>query len=461
MEDRKNEQLENKPNENEQLENKQLEYEQPENNQLEKEQPENKQLESEQPEKKQLENEQPENKQLEGEQPENQQLEGEQPENQQLESEQRESVTQGALTEPVEAETKPTPSPKKMYKELVGLMKAAKIMTDCRAKIDMYKQLAEQFQKISDYKDSAERSEKCLKLAKKTKKRVKKQRYENAQAKMSNAKTAKDYFKAAKAFKKLKNYKDAPKLAKKCRKTAKLLEKKARMKRIVISSIVLVLVVAAIIALSTPFVKYQTAGIFMTSGRYHTALRIYQKLDDYKDSKAQVTAVKKLIIKSTKPGDTTKIGKNDWILLEVIDNRALVLLGTALPGRAYHESLTDVTWETSDIRKWLNSDFLTDAFSEEDLKYILLSDVKNDDNTVYGTDGGDDTKDYVFLMSIDEVKEYKKHIPATNFNSWLRSSGNSQNSAAFLSGDKHVMQYGYKVDSDFFKIRPVMWVEVE
>lgn len=262
--------------------------------------------------------------------------------------------------------------------------------------------------------------------------------------------------------------------------------------------LIIILLLAAVIAVNTSYVKYQAANVLRMTGRYETAIRIYKKLDGYKDSidkkaecqylrgvefqkigdyknawkafskangykdsREREIEAKKTIIRNSEPGDTVRFGNRDWVVLEVNDGRALLLLKTALPGRAYHESLTDVTWETSDIRKWLNSDFLTNEFSEEERRDILLSEVKNEDNPVYGTDGGNDTRDYVFFLSVEEAAEYQELLPTMKSNCWLRSPGSSQSSAAFLAVDKNVMEYGYVVDSDLVRVRPVMWVGLE
>ena len=86
------------------------------------------------------------------------------------------------------------------------------------------------------------------------------------------------------------------------------------------------------------------------------------------------------------------------------------------------EERTDITWEDCSLRTWLNSDFLNAAFSGEEQKAILLSDVNNNDSSGYsgwlpydenGIDyemeihvaGGNNTQDYVFILSGYEVFE--------------------------------------------------------
>lgn len=70
--------------------------------------------------------------------------------------------------------------------------------------------------------------------------------------------------------------------------------------------------------------------------------------------------------------------------------------------RPYHTSAEDITWMNCELRKYLNGAFL-DSFSEEDKSKIVPTTIKNYDNLWFGTIGGDDTVDNIFLLSIEEV----------------------------------------------------------
>ncbi|MDD6035308.1 MAG: DUF6273 domain-containing protein [Lachnospiraceae bacterium] len=56
--------------------------------------------------------------------------------------------------------------------------------------------------------------------------------------------------------------------------------------------------------------------------------------------------------------------------------------------------------------RWLNSDFYRTAFSEKERASIAETLVRNADNPEYGTEGGNDTRDKVFLLSIEEATTY-------------------------------------------------------
>ena len=72
----------------------------------------------------------------------------------------------------------------------------------------------------------------------------------------------------------------------------------------------------------------------------------------------------------------------------------------------YNNKDENVTWDRCSLREWLNKDFFDKAFSDEEKSLIKITDVKNEDNPVKNTSGGEDTKDRLFLLSISEAEKY-------------------------------------------------------
>ena len=97
-----------------------------------------------------------------------------------------------------------------------------------------------------------------------------------------------------------------------------------------------------------------------------------------------------------------------WIVLEANENEALLISLYGLDCKEYDnlKDPNDITWENCDLRKWLHDDFLKYAFSEEEIKRIKFSELKNDDNPECDTKGGNDTTDRIFCLSINEVEQY-------------------------------------------------------
>lgn len=92
-----------------------------------------------------------------------------------------------------------------------------------------------------------------------------------------------------------------------------------------------------------------------------------------------------------------------WRVLSVEGDDAFLLADKNLDVQSYNEEYKEVTWETCTLRKWLNGTFLDTAFTTEEQAAIKDTTVVNDDNPAYGTEGGPDTIDKVYLLSIAEA----------------------------------------------------------
>ena len=92
-----------------------------------------------------------------------------------------------------------------------------------------------------------------------------------------------------------------------------------------------------------------------------------------------------------------------WRILKISGTKA-VLLANRMPDTCpFHDKEEGVNWSRSHLRQWLNDEFYTRAFSDEERTAIEITDVKNPANPHYGTDCGPDTQDHVFILSNDEV----------------------------------------------------------
>ena len=105
-------------------------------------------------------------------------------------------------------------------------------------------------------------------------------------------------------------------------------------------------------------------------------------------------------------GDIIQFGNHDWRVLALYDDTALIITENVIGSMPYYNYFfSDVTWEVSEIRSYLNGAFL-DTFTQEERGRILPNVVQTLDNEWYWTRGGNDTIDYVFLLSIAEVVRY-------------------------------------------------------
>lgn len=386
----------------------------------------------------------------------------------------------------------------KEYQKLINLMKCFEYMTDFKQKSNFYKQTAMQFRELLNYKDSKLYVDLCMQLAKKSKKDYKKSTYDEAMLMKSKAYSANDYKAASDLFRKIPGYKDADALAMECDATGSTIMNK-KLKKLWTRNIVIVLFVIALIFLPrTAHARYYMANTYMHVGSYPSAIERYKKLGaykdseerlkeshylnatkevenmnykaaakeyaaigNYKDSERQLVLAQQNLIKSSKLGGKIKIGKYDWIILEVADDKAFLMKNTSINEMPFASEAIETTWENSALREWLNSDFYDNSFSDAEKANVALTEVKNSDNVIYNTSGGNDTSDFIFIFSIQEAKDYSYLFPDFKTNTWLRSPGAYPNTAAFLSENGMVMEYGYIVTSNDFKIRPVMWYNLD
>ncbi|MDF2484932.1 MAG: hypothetical protein K0R46_1100 [Herbinix sp.] len=126
------------------------------------------------------------------------------------------SVSEELTTEAIPDEGEVDLTKEENYQRYVKLMKAIRCMTVCNDKFDMYKKVTKKFVAMADYKDAAQLAEECKLLAKDTKKRIKKKTYKYAMSKKNDAKKSEDYKVAAEEFRKISGYKDSDDMALEC-----------------------------------------------------------------------------------------------------------------------------------------------------------------------------------------------------------------------------------------------------
>ena len=124
-------------------------------------------------------------------------------------------------------------------------------------------------------------------------------------------------------------------------------------------------------------------------------------------------------------GDKISFGSYEWRVLEVKNNTALIITEYIIEQRAYHNAYKDITWADCSLRKYLNSEFY-DRFTAAEKSRIIPVLNKNPDNQWYGTKGGTDTQDSIFLLSIEETvcryfgdSSSKLYSPGKNQRYWF------------------------------------------
>ena len=104
-------------------------------------------------------------------------------------------------------------------------------------------------------------------------------------------------------------------------------------------------------------------------------------------------------------GQIIDFGGYQWRILDIHDKRALIITENVIFQSIYHDEKISMTWEKCRIRSYLNQEFYY-GFSESDRGRIIETMIPNPPNPWFGTSGGNDTIDNIFLLSLDEVIKY-------------------------------------------------------
>ena len=202
----------------------------------------------------------------------------------------------------------------------------------------------------------------------------------------------------------------------------------------------------------------------------------------------------------------------EWQVLEVKDGKAFVVAKYGIDYGQYHSEKCingniyhslKVTWETCDLRKWMNTVMYDGLFSENEKKSVVLARVENPDNKKFGVDGGNDTEDYLYILSKDEYTKYfgtdkevdglvvgaevlwdncneKGYTQPTDYSKakgvwnadrpsdweypncvyWLRTPCFDVNTAAYIESSGVLMDELSNYVTGRINIRPCMWVDL-
>lgn len=177
-----------------------------------------------------------------------------------------------------------------------------------------------------------------------------------------------------------------------------------------------------------------------------------------------------------------------WRVLKNEGSTLFVVADKGIDCKSYNEKLIDITWENCTLRNWLNNDFYSTAFNAREQGAIEQQNVVNEDNPNpnYHTEGGNDTTDKVYLLSIGEAADTKygfcedrnvmsksrcmqisdyAHVMGGDTDSWwnscywwLRSPGWYTNYATFAGGC--IDAPSVSVDTNINAVVPVLHLKI-
>ena|GEM_PF-207073 len=179
----------------------------------------------------------------------------------------------------------------------------------------------------------------------------------------------------------------------------------------------------------------------------------------------------------------------DWRVVDVVHDgdvhRALLFAERVVGKGPYHADRADqvgVTWERCDLRGWLNDAFFW-SLGEPLTSRVVESSVRAEPNPTWGTAGGNDTTDRVFLLSMKEVAEYlvgNRNVQWKKFKGpscwlevergmdeddkitwwWLRSPGGGTRGAAGVDSHGKLYGHGFGVCASG-GVRPAFWLDLQ
>ena len=172
----------------------------------------------------------------------------------------------------------------------------------------------------------------------------------------------------------------------------------------------------------------------------------------------------------------------EWIVLDTDGEYATVVSKYALDKQPYTLAKARCTWETCDLRTWLNDTFYISAFTRGEQAAIPLTEIVAEGNpsSPYDISGGNDTLDMVYLLSISEAYRYfdsdearickltdyaaARYSYASSENAtwwWLRNPGNFGSYAAYVFDYGAVSEYGNLTQNTGETVRPAMRIRVD
>ncbi len=200
-------------------------------------------------------------------------------------------------------------------------------------------------------------------------------------------------------------------------------------------------------------------------------------------------------------GTIIPFGDYHWCILDIQGKAALIITEAIIEQHPYNNYAGDVTWADCSLRKYLNGEFYN-KFTSDERSRILPVLNKNHDNPWYGSRGGEDTRDYIFLLSLEETvskyfgdssKNFEERSPKQRYwfqrkdiNNekrrstfdghiwwwWLRTPGRDNRRAVYIHGDGNVGIQGngtFRYSSNILHpitgdncggVRPAIWLNL-
>lgn len=374
-----------------------------------------------------------------------------------------------------------------LYRSAVSLMEAV----DCISKFDRLvsslNDAAKKFQKLGSYKDSRQRMEKCFSDAKEAADSGAMETFNTAVQKFKIAKNKSDFADIIEDLKLVKKFgykeEDCNKNIQYCHRRIKKLETIAMCKRYI--NVLCILMIFTIAFINTPFfplvkgMYYQSKGElnvalnyyiesggvlhgaskikecyyglaedFMKEGSYEKALTNYKFAKNKSDAEEKAFELEKKFIGEAYPRDIVKYGDSEWILLNKIDNYALLFGKNILKKKMQFDKKGSNTWQDSSLCRWLNTKYIKRFSKHEKSAMMKHSQLKV---------RGKKYKERVSILSRAEYEQYRGIIANNSEAYWLKDRGMVEGNVCYVADD--VNTDGIAPVKDNIGVRCSLWMK--
>lgn len=103
--------------------------------------------------------------------------------------------------------------------------------------------------------------------------------------------------------------------------------------------------------------------------------------------------------------DIITFGDYEWRVLDIKEDKVLIIVEEIMELRWYNDEFVDITWTECELRKYLNNKFYNTFNQDEKAKIVAVAN-SNPNNPWFKTNGGTDTIDSIFSLSLIEVCKY-------------------------------------------------------
>ena len=170
-------------------------------------------------------------------------------------------------------------------------------------------------------------------------------------------------------------------------------------------------------------------------------------------------------ISGIKVGDTITFaeyeGSGKWVVLDIDEenDKALLITKDVVASRIFDDNSN--VWEDSDLRAWLNSDFIEETFDEKQKDMLIEYEgdmvfVLSSEQALTYFDSDEDrlahSSEFALAQGINEDDGYPRY--------WLKSPGNTRSRAAYVCHCGEVYEPGTSVTIARIGVRPAVWVRV-